>query len=191
MSLLAFDEPTTEEDADELQAFLEEGAETSIEILEESRAEVGLEIATSDTGIFEFGLTAQDLLAQLESLGGNQALLLLEGLRIDPSSLYVVHFFVNNPEPTRGVSIEDQTFLGAAAIFECEIDPTVRCDIPAGEPPDFRLDATRVLQRLAGDDRLQVSVLATTLHEDVPIDGGVVTIAGAVFQLVRSLVVSG
>ena len=31
MSLLAFDEPTTEEDADELQAFLEEGAETSME----------------------------------------------------------------------------------------------------------------------------------------------------------------
>lgn len=173
-----FREPQTEEEARELERFLEEGAETSLEVLE-TFSPVTLPEALMEPAVVAFSLTREDLLGRVTG-EESQLVLDVEVAGVTSSDDPPLLVFVNATPATQDQPAVEAGFVGALAFFVASDDAehgTVR----------FRLNATDAV-RNAGE---LPGPLTVTFVPALEGDAGAETqlrLASAQIQLVRSVV---
>lgn len=144
-------EPSNNEEAEELRAFIEEGTAQQIEVVEEIQG-AGVEILPGDTAVLEFDVSIEDLLDTAE----DQQLSIVIDIDVvlgEPASLGALVSIgegaIDPEEPT-------ESFLGAIEFFTAT-ERELFCQIP-GDVGRFRFLADEQIRTLAPDDRLTVTI---------------------------------
>lgn len=184
-------EPSTEEEAQEIRAFLEEGAEVALEVIETFPAHEAVIADLNTPATIGFSVTTQDLLGRLRANVDTLAILDLEFPEGQNADQYFVHLFVDRDDATSDTNFMDPHFGGAFAFF-CDVgegqDSSHACFGHEGERPREQRDLTQVLGRLDdAEGELRVTLVLIPLPERTGGEGSL-TVRGAEVSLVRSIV---
>lgn len=166
-------EPQTEEEARELERYLEQGAATSIEVVNTFPA-ARLPDLLAQPATIAFDISGQELLGRLTT-DEDQVLLDIEISNVSPTAEPPLLVFVNRPAATSQTPATDPGFVGALAFFLPH--PEVR----------FRLNATRAVREAAAVPLpLTATLVPIQLPEGPPESAA--RMSRAEIQLVRSIV---
>lgn len=108
-------EPQTEEEARELERYLQEGAATSLEVVNTFAAARLPDLLAEPVSI-AFDVTGQELLEQLTT-DDDQVLLDIEISDVSPTDEPPLLVFLNRPAATAETPATDPGFVGAIAFF--------------------------------------------------------------------------
>jgi hypothetical protein len=188
-----FSEPQTEDEAQRLKRFLEQGATTTIEVVQtfESRGDVGVEL--SKPGTLTFAATADDV-RKLAAAGSDRRMLLnFEVDKIDKEHEYSAAIFLNREDATAGTDPKTPGFAGAVGFF-CEVEGPeglILCPINAEQPLRYQLDVTDQLAQVEqGGDALRATLVLIP-PADRKVEIGALHVARADVTVVSSVVKLG
>lgn len=145
----------TEAGAEDAQAHLQEGGETSVELIDvvEPAVDVrALEVAVDGPALVEFALTVGDLVNEYRQSGANR---LMISISVQPPEVtnQSLLLWVNQPEPqvdARGAE-GDPRFVGALSTFGRGLDDTFLCDLEPS-PVRFALNVAGLLIALSNSE---------------------------------------
>ncbi len=188
-----FSEPTTEEEAQRLQAFLEKGAEVSLEVIERFPAGgEGVEASVRQPGSLTFDVTAERLAGTIAGDDTQRVLLDVDIGRIEDSEGFDLHLFLGRRDETADTPTAGEGFAAGFAFF-CEpageqLDPAMICPIEGDAVTRTTLDVTQsVLQAPEATEPLVATFVVAPDSERTPPDRSV-TIHAAELSVVRSIV---
>jgi hypothetical protein len=184
------EEPTTENEAQDLKSFLEKGAQTGIEEVERFQGGVGVTVALEKPAAVPFRAELPELSRRIAEADENQVLLTISVDRVEAAGETVVHVFLNKDDANAKTSLSDSHYIGSFAFFCHTVDANnFTCEVASGEKTElqFRFNVTSSLRRPeeTGPPRATLVV--------VPIDGRTprvasVRVSSADLQLVKSVV---
>ena len=161
-----FAEPTTEEEAEALRDFLEQGASVVVERVETLESEGGLEVVFDQPGTVAIPVPPQELIGELEQEGDRRVLLGVDfdqGTAVD--SFYVEVFLHTGGELED--LIDGRAEPAATLAFFChggEKGDGFFC-LPEANAVRFELDVTRAIRSLgAVREPLQASFVMKLTH---------------------------
>jgi len=181
-------EPTTEQEARRIEAFLKGGAETTLEVVQTFRAEPAT-VDLERPGTLAFPVLSRDASTQLGQEGDLRALLAVDLADVENVDDFFVHLFINQVEATTQTSPGDPHFAGGLAFF-CQAedqDGRLVC-IPGDSPRRFLLDVTPVLRKVGDvDDALRVTVVLVPFP-DRTAKSRTMSVTGAELNISQSVV---
>jgi hypothetical protein len=182
----AFDEPSTEDEAQELKRFLEEGADVGLETIQRFATEP-VSLRVPESVVISFPETA-DLLGQISGQEDIEVLLSLDFTDVSRVPEFAVGLFLNAPDADRSTPLEDPRFVTSVAFF-CqseERDGILVCVEHDGEPERFRIPLAQALERNDVRDELSISLVPLPNPEG-ELSEQTLQVAGSV-EIVRSTV---
>ena len=162
-----FDEPSTEDEAQELNRFLEQGAEVSLETVRRFTAE-RTSLTVPDPAAITFSPIG-DMAAALEEAGGNDALMRLEFNESSLTPDFAVGLFLNTPDADAATSAEVPGFLGSIAFF-ChteERDGVLVCVVHEDAPARYSIPLSRELQATDLGTKPTLTLVPFPIHAEV------------------------
>lgn len=174
-------EPQTEEEAQELKRFLEEGAETAVETTRTFRP-AALPDFLEDVGVIPFDVSPEELVAELA--GDDDQLILdveVAGVSSSEDPPLLVFAGTDGAAKAREANADDPAFVGALAFF---VGSPER-GLPHEMTFRFRLNVTAAVR--ADPAATPLSVGLVSIPSDRPADVAL-AVASAEIQLVRSVV---
>lgn len=187
-----FQEPKTEDEAKRLKAFLDAGAETSIELVKEFPAGKGVDAQLRAPGILDFAITGDEIRREVGQGADRRVILGLEVTGLDREHDFVVQLLINRDQATDEVSLDDPSLAGTIAFF-CEIDGpegVIICPIDPEKAIRFDLDVSARLDKLeSAGDPFHVTLLLIPPTDRNPEVGGL-TVGAASVKVVSSVVKS-
>lgn len=152
-------------DTDQLRRQLEEGAEVDLELVERFPVGEELEVRVDEPVSVSSQVTPEheDLRPRLTGEEPGQLLLTAKGISPQPHSHFFTRVFVNRPEVTREVPLNDPHFAGGISLFE---------DREHSPDQGHLLDVTDTLRRLhetdelPADEPLSFQFLAVPFHRE-------------------------
>lgn len=188
-----FSEPTTNEEAQRLQAFLEKGAEVSLEVLERfPAAGEGTDASVRQPGSITFDVTAERLVETLAGDETQRILLDIDIGNIESSEGFDLRLFLGQKDATVDTPTRGEGFAAGIAFF-CEPpadqpDPAMICPIDGDAVTRTTLDVTQSMMEAPGSAEPVVATFVVAPDsEQTPPDRSV-TIHAAELSIVRSIV---
>ena len=188
--MAGFAEPKTEEEAQRLQAFLEAGGETRLELVQSFRAPEGAEVILDAPGTLAFDTTGDEIRKVLLESGDRRVVLSLDVVGLDRTHDFDLYLLINRDLAPADVSPEEPSYLGSLAFF-CEVDGpegVLICPIDRENPLRFDLDFTAKLEKLENpSERVRITLLIVP-PSDRNIEVGALSIAAAEIKVFTSTV---
>jgi hypothetical protein len=182
-----FGEPRTEEEAQELKRFLEEGAEVSLETVQRVEAAPTELESTHITGV-RFP-RAEDITGQVSpEETGTVAVLTLQFAHPVSVPAFSIGVFLNTTDADATTPFGVPGFVGIIAFF-CHAEERqgeLLCVDHGQEPISYRLPLTAVLERTGPPDDVTVALVPIPFP-DRDIERQTLSVAGSI-ELVRSIV---
>ena len=183
-------EPTTEDEANDLKDFLEKGARTDIEEIDTFEGARGVTVALGRPDTIPFRVETPELVQRVDEAEDNQVFLTVSVDRVEGATESLVHVFLNNEDAGPRTLLSDSSYIGSFSFFCHNVDQqSFVCEVGSGERTAlrFRFNITSALK--ATDER--AAPRATFVV--VPIDGrqprsATVNVGAAELQLARSVV---
>ncbi len=188
--MAGFSEPKTEEEAKALQAFLEAGAETRLELVQSFPAPEGAEALLDAPGTLVFDTTGDEVRKVLLETSDRRVVLSLDVVGLDRTHDFDLYLLLNRDLAPVDVSPDEPSFLGSLAFF-CEVDGpegVLICPIDRENPLRFDLDFTAKLERLENSsDRIRIT-LQIVPPSDRNVEIGALSIAASEIRVLTSTV---
>jgi tyrosinase len=148
-----------------LREFVQRGAPVRLEYVERVPLRRSLEVAVGQPVTLDVPIRPERLSAALAREGENRILLTIGDVTLPRSSEFGVHVFIGRPGTDGGNPERDPRFAGSFAFFVDEQHHPAG----AGERPDFLLDVTETVSRLARANRLATDDRITVHLVPVPV----------------------
>ena len=184
------EEPTSEDEAQDLKRFLERGAETSIEEIDRFPGGAGVTAALDKPVLVPFRVRLPELTSRLQEADDNQVFLTITVDRVEAAGESVVHVFLNKDDASAKTLLSDSHYVGSFAFFCHTVDrDNFICELASGEKTNlqFRFNVTSALSSTDDKGAPRVTLVV------VPIDGrqpraASVNVSAAELTLAKSLV---
>jgi len=188
--MAGFAEPKTEDEARRLQAFLENGAETRLDLVKSFPAAAGAEVLLDSPGTLTFEVTGDELRQVQQEAESRRVILGLDVVGLDRSHDFDLVMLINADKPSGDVSAEEPSLVGSLAFF-CEVDGpegVLICPIDPSTPLRFDLDFTAKLEKLAQAGEPIRVTLTIVPPSDREIELGALSIAASEIKVFTSTV---
>jgi len=183
-------EPTTEKEAQDLKSFLEKGAATAIEEIDQFQGLAGVTAALDKPVSVPFRVELPELSKRIQEAEDNQVFLTISVDRVEAAGESMVHVFVNKDDANAKTPLSDSHYVGSFAFFCQRINPrSFTCELENGEKTElqFRFNVTAALRRSEDKGPPRATFVV------VPIDGrqpksASVSVSATELRLAKSVV---
>jgi hypothetical protein len=186
------EEPTNEDQTQDLKRFLENGAATSVEELEEFAGGTSVRATLAAPASVPFRVEQQELAGRIQEAEENQALLTVSVDRVEAPRDCLVHVFVNKPDADARTSLDDPHYAASFAFFchtVAQRGNDFTCEIPGSDAVElrYRFNVTSVLERTGGSGTPQATFVVVPIEGRQPRTASV-SVQSAELRLVKSVV---